>query len=423
MKAVSVQAVSVRAIRTRAARGRRTPRAAVRFTGRSAGRVAAAMLASAAMLLTACSGGSSHAAATPLSSLGPTEGSLRLLGTPGYLEDGGTDPRVDWVLSFERRTGCKVFYTPVPDANSIPAAFTLHGRGFYDGVVAPPAVAGRLIGAGIIAPLNTRLVGGYASISREFRTQGAVESGGRTYGLPYVWSSYVLGYAASSVRPAPSTWSALFDPASAARYAGKIMLPDSPFTIALAAAYLKTAKPSLAISDPYELNGTQFAAAVALLKSVRRSITRYDSADPQIIDGLASGSAVLGAVLPRHVDVLDRAGRKIASAAPAQGTTGFADFWLMNARAPHPNCMYQWLTWSITPRVQQEVAEWTGTAPVNPAACDGLGRQVCGIYHVADPAYLGKVAFAQIPRRDCGDGKHDCAGWGEWQTQWRSIVG
>lgn len=387
------------------------------------GRAAAAMLASAAMLLTACSGGSGNAAATPLSSLGPGEGALRLLGIPGYIEDGGTDPRANWVLSFERRTGCSVTYTPVPDLNSIPSVFAGHGAGFYDGVVAPPAVAGRLIGAGNIAPLNTRLVGGYASISREFQTQGAVQSRGRTYGLPYVWSSYVLGYATSSVKPAPSTWSVLFDTASAARYAGKIMLPDSAFTIALAAAYLKTTKPSLAISNPYELNGSQFAAAVALLKSVRQSITQYDSADPQIIYGFASGSAVLGAVLPRHVDLLDRAGRKIASAAPAQGTTGFTDFWLMNARAPHPNCMYQWLTWSITPRVQQEVAGWTGTAPVNPAACDGLGRQVCGVFHVAEPAYLSKVAFAQIPSRDCGDGRHDCATWDEWQAQWRSIVG
>jgi putative spermidine/putrescine transport system substrate-binding protein len=375
------------------------------------------------MLLAACSGGSGPARSTALPALGPGEGSLRLLGMAGYLEDGSTDPRQNWVVSFERHTGCKVFYTDVPDASSIPAALGFHGGDFYDGVLAPPAVAGRLIGDRRVAPLNTRLIRGYASIGAELRSQGAMESGGRPYGLPYVWSSYVLGYDTSSVKPAPSTWSALFDPASAAKYAGKIILPDSPFTIALAASYLKVTKPSLAITDPYELNGTQFAAAVALLKSVRNSITQYDSADPQVIDRLASGSAVLGAVLPRHVNLLDRAGRRIASAAPASGTTGYADFWLMNAAAPHPNCMYMWLTWSITPQVQEQAAGWTGTAPVNPAACDGTARQVCAIYHAADPAYLGKIAFARVPARDCGNGKHDCAGWDQWQSEWRSIAG
>jgi putative spermidine/putrescine transport system substrate-binding protein len=384
---------------------------------------AATVLACAAILLTACSGGSGHASATALRSLGPGEGSLRLLGMPGYLEDGSTDPRQNWVQSFERHTGCKVFYTKVPDANSIPDVLGIHGGDFYDGVVAPPAVASRLIEDGRVAPLDTRLIRGYASIGSEFRSQGAMELGGKQYGLPYLWSSYVLGYATSSVKPPPRTWSALFEPASAARYAGKIMLPDSPFTIALAAAYLKATKPSLGITDPYELNGAQFAAAVTLLKSLRNSITQYDSADPQVIDGLASGSAVLGAVLPRHVDVLDRAGRRVASAAPAEGTTGYADSWLMNAAAPHPRCMYQWLAWSITPQVQAQAAGWTGTAPVNPAACDGAARQVCAIYHATDPAYLSKIAFAQVPAADCGNGRHDCTAWAEWQSEWRSIAG
>ncbi len=387
------------------------------------GWIATCALGAALLVLSACSGGASHAKTTGLSSVGAGEGTLRLLGPPGFLQDGSTDPRVDWVLSFQDRTGCNVSYTQVASAGSIPAALQLHGAGYYDGVVAPPVVASGLISAGRVAPLDVRLVDGYASISRALRAQAAVRSGGKIYGIPYVWSSYVLGYAPSSVSPAPMTWRVLFDPASAGRYAGRITLPDSPMTIALAAVYLKATRPSLGIADPYELNGSQFAAAIALLKSVRPSITKYTSSDPQVISDLASSSAVLGAVLPRHVDLLARAGRKIASAAPAQGTTGSTEFWLMNAQAPHPNCMYKWLTWSITARVQQQVAEWTGTAPVNPAACDGLGPQVCGIYHVADAAYLGKVAFARVPGPDCGNGKHDCIGWGEWQSRWNSIVG
>ena len=88
---------------------------------------------------------------------------------------------------------------------------------------------------------------------------------------------------------------------------------------------------------------------------------------------------MLGAVLPRHVDILARAGRKVAAADPAQGTTGWVSYWQMTAQAHDPNCMYEWLAWSLTPRVQQQVAGWNGTAPVNPGACDGLGLPICGL--------------------------------------------
>jgi putative spermidine/putrescine transport system substrate-binding protein len=392
-----------------------------RGTGPAARAALGAVLAAALTLLAACASHSGQITARPLTSVGTGEGALRLLGVPGYVEDGSTDPRVDWVTAFEHRTGCQVSYTQVPSATAIQAAVRLHGVKNIDGIFAPPAVAGQLISAGLIAPVNVRLVAGYTAISRTLRSQAVVTSKGKTYGVPYAWDAHVLGYAASAVRPAPLSWAALFDPA--ASYAGKIMLPDNPFTIALAALYLKSARPSLGITDPYELDGAQFAAATGLLKNERRSITQYWSLDQQVIDGLATGSAVLGAVLPRHVDILARAGRNVAATDPAQGTTGAVNFWLMSAQARDPNCMYKWLAWSLTPRVQQQVADWNGTAPVNPAACDGLGRAVCGRYHVADQAYLNKVAFAHVPGTNCGNGKRDCTGWAAWLSAWKSIAG
>jgi putative spermidine/putrescine transport system substrate-binding protein len=200
------------------------------------------------------------------------------------------------------------------------------------------------------------------------------------------------------------------------------MLPDTPLTIALAALYLKAARPALGITDPYELTGPQFTAATRLLANEASSVTQFEGTDPEVIDALATGHAVLGAVQPRNVDVLARAGVKAASSDPAEGTTGSVDFWLMNANAPDPSCMYQWLSWSLTPRLQQQVAQWSGTSPVNPAACDGLGHRLCALYHAADPAYLSSVAFAHQPGTDCGNGRRDCVGWEQWQHAWMSIA-
>ncbi len=382
----------------------------------------ASSLAAAVLVLSACANAVGQGTPAPLASLGPGEGALRLLGVSGYAEDGSIDPRVDWVSAFEHRTGCRVNYTRVATVNAISAALKLRGAGYYDGVVAPPVVAGQLIGARMIAPLNVSLIDGYTTISPALRRQQTVTSHGQTYGIPYLWSSYLLGYRPRSVRPAPRNWTAVFDRRSAVRYAGKIMLPDTPLTMALAALYLKSARPSLSIGDPYELTSPQFAAVTSLLKDLRQRVTSYYSQDSDVIYGLASGSAVLGAILPRQVDILARAGRNVTGVDPAEGTTGSVSFWLMNARAQHPNCMYEWLAWSLTPRVQLQAAEWTGTAPVNPAACDGLGRQICGLGHVADEAYLGRVAFAHMPSRDCGDGSHDCTGWTRWKNTWTSII-
>src|SRR5689334_14544761 len=43
-----------------------------------------------------------------LDTLGAGEGKLSVLAWPGYAEDGSNDPKVDWVSSFEKETGCQV---------------------------------------------------------------------------------------------------------------------------------------------------------------------------------------------------------------------------------------------------------------------------------------------------------------------------
>ena len=40
--------------------------------------------------------------------LGAGEGKVNLIAWAGYVEDGSTDPKVDWVSDFEKQTGCQV---------------------------------------------------------------------------------------------------------------------------------------------------------------------------------------------------------------------------------------------------------------------------------------------------------------------------
>ena len=63
----------------------------------------------------------------------------------------------------------------------------------------------------------------------------------------------------------------LYDP----KYKGKITVPDNPIQIADAALYLAKTQADLGITDPYELNQTQFDAAVNLLKQQRPLVKKY----------------------------------------------------------------------------------------------------------------------------------------------------
>lgn len=66
---------------------------------------------------------------------------LNLVALPGSVESGTTDPRVDWATPFQKRTGCKVGLKTVQTPEEMAALMRDPDRR-YDGVAAPPEVAG-----------------------------------------------------------------------------------------------------------------------------------------------------------------------------------------------------------------------------------------------------------------------------------------
>ncbi|MEU8306765.1 ABC transporter substrate-binding protein [Actinomadura sp. NPDC048955] len=380
----------------------------------------AAAAALGAALLGACSGGDDKpvGVAKVVSTLGPGEGTLNLLTLPGWVESGGTDPRVDWVTPFQERTGCKIGMKVVKTAEEMADLMRDRDRR-YDGVAAPPEVAGRLVEENQVVPINPDLVDGYKKLEPKLRK--LLERDGKHYGLPYVWGSNLLMYDARTVPP-PASWAALFEPGQARRYAGKIVMRDSPLAIAEAALYLKGRQRKLKIRDPYALTPAQLAAAGRVLARQRPYVGEYWDLPADAVSAFAGGRAVLGQGWPYHVDVLNRASRPVQGVIPSEGATGWMDAWMIGARVQHPNCMYQWLQWTASPDVQQQVAEWTGVAPANPQACSGdrLKSGFCAAYHVGDRDYLNKIVFAHAPSKACGgeSGKKDCTDYAEWTRTW-----
>ncbi|MFC4906322.1 extracellular solute-binding protein [Actinomadura gamaensis] len=406
---------------------------------RNAGRrltAAAATAGLAASMLAACSGESHETGTVRMATaLGKGEGSLNLVTMPGQMENGGSDPRVDWITPFEERTGCKVGWRVVRTPQDVRELMHNKGRR-YDGVAAPPEVAGQLVADADVAPVNPDLVDGYRKLEPKLRTLVHGKDG-KAYAVPFTWGFNLITYDTRQVQ-APTGWGALFDPDQVRRYQGKVVMRDSPLTISDAALYLRSHQRALKIRDPYSLTPKQLDAAVALLKRQRPYVAQYWSQASDAVGMFAGGqpdlkgavtNAVLGETWPYQVDVLTRAGRPVQGVAPSDGVSGWMTGWMIGARAEHPNCMYQWLQWTASPDVQQQVAEWNGVAPANPQACSGdrLKQAFCDAYHVGDREFIDKVLFAHTPAKACAKGGGDgggttCTDYAEWARRWNEVL-
>ena len=381
------------------------------------------------VLLAAAAAGCDHedaaeTAASPpptrtLQSLGPGEGRLNLVTWAGYVEDGSNDPAVDWVTPFERRTGCRVTVRVADTPDDVVA---LLRTGAYDGASATGDVTGRLLAIGRLAPVDTGLLRNYRNVYDALKRLPSNVARGRVYGVPQGRAANLLMWRTDVVRPAPTSWSMVFDARSP--YRGKVTAYDNPIAIADAAVYLKTARPELGIEDVYELDDRQFRAALALLRRQREIISNYWSDFVREQAAFVAGDAVLGTTWQLVAGLLRADRVPVATTLPREGATGWSDSWLISSRARHPNCMYRWIDWMLSPRINAQVAEWFGEAPANRKACAFTAdRRHCATYHAADERYYAKVAFWKTPRRDCGDARGEvCKPYEDWVDAWEEIT-
>jgi putative spermidine/putrescine transport system substrate-binding protein len=234
----------------------------------------------------------------------------------------------------------------------------------------------------------------------------------------------------NDVKPAPKSWSVILDPKEAAKYKGKISAYDDPIYIADAAVYLKAHDPKLGIENPYELNEEQFEAAVNLLKEQRPNVGEYWSEAAKQISAFAGGDDAVGTTWQYQYFELKGAGKPVAASPasqgflPEEGATGWSDTWMISSSAKHPNCMYMWMNWVVSPKVNAEIAEFFGEAPAQTLACEHTANpSFCKEYHAEEPAFWKRVYYWQTPVSDCGNGSSDCKDYNDWVKAWTSIKG
>jgi putative spermidine/putrescine transport system substrate-binding protein len=393
------------------------------ITGRSRLWIGAAC---ASLGIAACGSASSGGPSGPtmLTKIGKGEGALNIIVWAGYAEAGQDDPTVDWVTPFQNQTGCKV---NAKIANTSDEMVALMDTGQYDGVSASGNATLRLMAGGTVAPINVNLLTNYPDINPSLKNQPYNTYQGVNYGVPHGWGANLLMWRTDIVKPAPDSWGVVF--AANSPYKGKITAYDDPIYIADAALYLKSTRPDLHITDPYELDSAQFNAAVALLKVQHTNIGTYWSDYTKEQSAFANADSVVGTTWQVIANLLltDKNPTPVSVTVPKEGSTGWSDTWMMYSKAAHPNCMYLWMNWITTPDVQAQVAQWFGEAPANLKACDVIAKTdptFCATYHVGDAIYLHDLALWKVPLTNCGDSRGNvCMGYAAWLHAWTDIKG
>jgi putative spermidine/putrescine transport system substrate-binding protein len=354
--------------------------------------------------------------------IGKGEGYVDIVAWPGYIERGETDKNFDWVTDFEKKTGCKV---RVKTANTSDEMVALMNEGGFDLVTASGDASLRLIAGGRVQEVNTSLVPSFRNVDPRLQKAPWHHVNAKSYGVPYQWGYNVLAYNTKVFKSPPTSWEIVFNEMTlpdGKSNKGRVQAFDGPIYIADAALYLMKAKPELGIKNPYELDDTQYKAALDLLRQQRKLVARYWHDAFIQIDDFKNEGVVASSSWPFQVNLLKADNQPIESVVPEEGATGWADSTMMHVDAPHPNCAYLWLEHSINPKLQGDLAAWFGSVPVALAACKGnalLGDGGCETNGLGN---FDKIHFWRTPVSSCTT-QGECVPYYRWVSDYIAVLG
>jgi spermidine/putrescine-binding protein len=184
-----------------------------------------------------------------------------------------------------------------------------------------------MIQLGLLKELDRANIPNLEHISANFLDQPY--DPGNVYSIPYFWGVAGFGFDADEVATPPTTLAALFDPAQAEQYAGKIsVLNDSREVIGAALKYLGY---SMNSTDPAQLE-----EAKQVILAVKPYVLTFDS--DTYSDLVVSGETVVG-----HgwnggfaIAISENPDRNLGFAIPEEGLTLFIDNFAVPASAPNP---------------------------------------------------------------------------------------
>ena len=318
----------------------------------------------------------------------PIGGELNFMVWEGYTDTLFTKP-------FEEACGVKVNATYMGSSDDLVAKLRAGGAETIDLISPSSDAATAIIDAGLAAPLDLGRLPSYTDLSEGFRSLKVARKGEATYGLPWAFGPNPLIYDTTKVKPTPASWGELWD----RKYRNKLSLQDDIATLYMVAQYLGMDDPN----DPsklYNLSDEDLAKVKAKMLELRPNVRKYWVTAGDMTQLFQSREVLAGEGWPLMTNQLRQAKFPAGETIPKEGTTAWADHWVLTKGAKNLDAAYAWLEYSAQPFTQKLLYDVTAYIVANPEAKSYMTpEQAASQRDISD--YGSKVNFWQwSPRRE-----------------------
>ena len=261
----------------------------------------------------------------------------------------------DTLRNFEKETGIRVRYDNF-DNNEIVHAKLVAGKTGYDIVMPSSNWAKLQIDGGLLRKLDKSQLPNLKNLDPAVQAQLARMDPGNEYMVNWLWGFTTVGINVDKVKaalgsmPMPdNAWDLVFKPEyiSKLKSCGVSFLDSATEIVPAALHYL--GKPSFSKSPG------DYAAAGALLKSIRQHVTLFSSSG--YINDMAAGSICVALGWSGDVNIArqraidGKTGQNIQALLPKTGGLLFFDVMVIPADAPRPGNAHKFINYVMRPEV------------------------------------------------------------------------
>ena len=318
----------------------------------------------------------------------PIGGELNFMVWEGYTDTLFAKP-------FEEACGVTVNATYMGSSDDLVAKLRAGGAETFDLISPSSDAATAILDAGLSQPLDLARIPSYATLSEGFRGLPVVRKDSAVYGVPWAFGPNPLIYDTTKIRTPPESWAVLWEP----KYKGKLSLQDDVATLYMVAQYLGMDDPKNP-SKLYNLSDEELAKVKAKMLELRPNVRKYWVTAGDLTQLFQSGEVVMGEGWPLMTNQLRQASYPAGETIPAEGTTGWADHWMLTKGAKNLDAAYAWLEYTAQPFAHKLLYDVTAYIVANPSAKSYMTPdQAATQRDIAD--YGTKVNFWQwSPRRE-----------------------
>lgn len=283
---------------------------------------------------------------------------LRVLAWPGY-----ADP--DIVQAFEARHKVRVEVSFVSSDDVLWEKVSARGGGDFDVFAVNTAELQRYIDAGLSMAIDPSRIPNTGRQLPRFRDVGAIAGlvrDGRTYAVPYTYSTMGLIYDRQRFATPPDSIAVLWDPG----YRGQVLaFNGSSHNFTLAAQVL-------GLGSPFNIPEAQMRAVVDKLIALRRNVLTFYSVPEEVVELFREQRiAVMFANYgTQQVQQLQKAGIKIGYALPREGVLAWLDCWSITRGARNPALAEAWINHMLDAPASRALSERQGLANTTDSSSD-----------------------------------------------------